>query len=733
MHWTTWAKLTLLQIAEVKNYFANHQQQYQDQLRRVQSLNEDSSSDLFLFKAPRLNDRSEAMAPFPTKMECDRLVGRYFNSYDPSVHIIHGPTFQKKYDRHWQDPNSTPLVFIGMLYAIMALALQSYHRANDEPPEYAGKSLQFSVAFRRLTAQTLALADIREPIPEMLEALVLHLQAEYGRSKDAESGVLYLVSLVVRIAMRMGYNRDPAPYPNVKPFQAEMRRRVWTTIRQADLMFSFQFGLPAVARADCIDTEIPRNLYDDELFEDMTSLPPSRPDTEVTPMSYMIAKARMSYKFGEIVDRILSITNPPSYEEISELDRQLRHERSMIPPHLQLRPFHDTNDPANCILQRFGLELLYLKSQCVLHRRYIARGRESQRFAYSRRTCIDASMDMLAHQATLHHESQPNGRLSSVKWYISSLTTHDFLLAAMTVCLDLYHCCEAERQGRKSPATSSPLATDVWAADRKEQMMNALRHCVGIWESQRDQSMEAYKASSMLKVMVEKLMACQARSSSNENTYNAYTDPGAQQQAAPLRKPVFGVFPNGQVNMGEDLAPEQSAAMTLGLLSSGGVSPNPFHSGTTPPVSSAQDTSGRPYPASMAGILNEQQSTGMTPPAGAANAPSPFSSLFANGGMENLNDLDWNAWDNFVQGANVDPIHGFPGMDLGGMGMGGFNMGMNVMGGNLGVVDPALSGQGGGHKSEYGNVNPVANGNMNGQLPAGVFMGAGTPGGNGMM
>jgi len=670
------------------------------------------------------------MAPFPTKMECDRLVGRYFNSYDPSVHIIHGPTFQKKYDRHWQDPNSTPLVFIGMLYAIMALALQSFHRANDEPPEYAGRSLQLSVAFRRLTAQTLVLADIREPIPEMLEALVLHLQAEYGRSKDAESGVLYLVSLVVRIAMRMGYNRDPAPYPNVKPFQAEMRRRVWTTIRQADLMFSFQFGLPAVARADCIDTEIPRNLYDDELFEDMPSLPPSRPDTEITPMSYMIAKARMSYKFGEIVDRILSITNPPSYDEISELDRQLRQERAMIPPHLQLRPFQDTNDPANCILQRFGLELLYLKSQCVLHRRYIARGRESQRFAYSRRTCIDASMDMLAHQATLHHESQPKGRLSSVKWYISSLTTHDFLLAAMTVCLDLYHCCEAERQGRKSSANNSPLATDVWAADRKEQMMNALRHCVGIWESQRDQSMEAYKASAMLKVMVEKLMACQARSSSNDNTYNAYGNSSTQLQSVSQAKRNFNsIFSNGQVNMTEDLAPEQSAAMTLGLLSSGGVSPNPFNSATTPPVSSAQDANGRPYPASMAGILNEQQPTGLTPPTGTANAPSPFSSLFANGGMDNLGDVDWSAWDNFVQGTNVDPINGFPGMDLGGVGM--MNMGMNMGMGNgnmAGMVDPALSGQGDGHAN--GNGNPNGNGHP---MPAGVFMGAGTPGGNGIM
>lgn len=583
-----------------------------------------------MFKAPKLNDKSEVLVNFPTKPVVDRLVARYFSSYDPAVHIIHGPTFQSQYDQHWANPSESPVVFLGMLYAIMTLALQSYHRAGDEPPEYRGKTMELSVSFRRLTAQCLVLADTSLPMPQMLETLLLHLQAEYSRSREPETGVLTIASICVRLAMRMGYHRDPAPYPTITPFLGEMRRRIWSFVRQADLMFSFQFGLPSMIRADHIDTEIPRNVYDDELQEDMKELPPSRPDSEVTPMSYMITKARLTSCFGKIVDRVQSIHLQPSYDEVMKLDADLREARESIPQHLKMRSVQESaHDPANLIMERYGLELIYLKSQCVLHRKFLSRGRDSQRYAYSRRTCIDVSMEMLAHQSTLHHEAQPGGRLRSVKWFISSLTTHDFLLAAMVVCLDLYHSSEAERVGNSSTA-SSPLASDVWAQDRKQQMMGALRHCIGIWDGLRDQSMEAYKASTTLRIMLEKLLAQQYALG------NVQAPRMQPPQQFPSRSSTFGVFPNGNVAdvAEEEVPPEHSAAMTLGLLSSGGVSPN---AGFATNAANGLSMEGRGYPASMAGLLDPlPDRSGLTPQYSGVDgmaqavpgAASPFSQFF---------------------------------------------------------------------------------------------------------
>ncbi|KAF4552346.1 Fungal specific transcription factor domain-containing protein 47 [Elsinoe fawcettii] len=645
----------LANIAEVKKFYAEHNDEYKAQVRKVEASQDDSApGGSFLFKAPRLNNREEALAPFPDKQQTDTLIGRYFNSYDPSVHIIHGPTFQKQYDQYWRNPQEAPLPFIAVMYAMMALALQSYDRAGDEPPEYIGRSLSMSVAFRRLTAQTLALADIKEPVPQILEAMILHMQAEYARSRDSESGILVLVSMTVRLAMRMGYHRDAGPHPNIPPFQAEMRRRVWMMIRQADLLFSFQAGLPSVTRTDCMDTQLPRNLYDDELYEDMTALPPARPDTEPTPMSYMIAKARLTQVFGKVTDRLGSVTAPPSYEEVLEIDKELKEVRANLPPHLRVRPLHESaSEPANILMQRLGLELLYLKSQCVLHRRFLSRGRDSARFAYSRRSCIDASMDMLMHQAMLHHESQPGGRLHSVKWYISSLTTHDFLLAAMIVCLELHHLAEAERTGQKGSSTSSPM--NDFVDDRREEMLSALRHSMSIWESLRDRSMEAWKASTTLRVMVEKLMSL--RNVKSEGSTPSSNGIGAfgQRQTGKAISMAHGMASFGNVPMGDDKGAEQAAAMTLGLLSSGGVSPGQYpapHQGQNGTPGSANPNDNKPYPASMAGLLNDpvaqEGRTGLTPGyTGGLDAASPFSQMFGQAGSvfdgltQGGNDIDW--------------------------------------------------------------------------------------------
>ena len=606
------------EIAEVKKYFENHKEDYKKQMARVQaSKSHESPGTAFLLQGgPPIRDKAELLASFPPKAESDRLIARYFNAYDPSVHIIHGPSFQKQYDNHWLNPNDTAIIWLGMCFAMMTLALQSYQRAGDEPPEYRGRSLDLSHYYRRLTAQCLILGDITQPLAQTLETLVLHVQSEYGRSTDSEPGVLLITSLCVRLAMRMGYHRDPAPYSGITPFQAEMRRRVWTFVRQADLLISFQFGLPAMIKTDVMDTQSPRNLYDDELHEDLKSLPPSRPSWEATPMTYMITKSKMTLLFGRVVERVQSVTDPPSYEETLKFDGDLRELRAQHPPLLRMRSFHESaRDPANLIMQRFGLEMTYLRTLFVLHRRFVARGREIARYAYSRRTCLDASMELLQHQVTLHQEAQPGGRLRSVKWYISSLTTHDFLIAAMMVCLDLHRTAEAERKARNSGTSPAPLISGLYDEGRREEMLRAVEGSIKIWESVRDYSMEAYKGSNALRVMVDKLKAHQILQQSAQQS----NSPQQQRQSNVfMTRGQYGVFPDGTVSdlNVDDLPPEQSAAMTLGLLSSGGMSPG---SGFSPMNMNMNGGGGggdkQSYPASMAALLNDPMSerTGLTP------------------------------------------------------------------------------------------------------------------------
>ena len=226
------------------------------------------------------------------------------------------------------------------------------------------------------------------------------------------------------------------------------------------------------------------------------------------------------------------------------------------------------------------------------------------------------------------------------------------------------------------------LTAEPYAEDRREEMLRAVDHCIGIWESSNGQSMEAYKASVTLNVMVKRLkehrramrngeplpppaprVACSldcgdggaaAVRSRQEAGAVPWAQPGVGRQM-----PSFGVFPNGAPSdfREEDLPPEQSAAMTLGMLYSGGKSPN---AANWPSGVSQQEKQGG-YPASMAGLLNDplpqQERTGLTPQySGGENGgsllagpASPFSQMLAaasgSGGFMGLDgtgaDIDW--------------------------------------------------------------------------------------------
>lgn len=463
----------------------------------------------------------------------------------------------------------------------------------------------------------------------MLETLILHVQAEYARSRDAEVGVLVSWTIIVRLAMRMGYHRDPAPYRALTPFDGEMRRRVWCVVRKMDLLFSHQMGQPPMIRATDTSTELPRNLYDDELYEEIKVLPLSRPTTEATPCSYMITKARLVFAFSEVVEKsqVLSCT---SYDGITKLDQRLREIHADTPPHLQMRSMEESaRDPATLIMQRFSVELLYLKAQIVLHKKFLGPSRENSRYAYSRRTCIDASMAMLRHQATIHHESQPSGRLRTVKWFITSLTMNDFLVAAMVIALDLYHIAEVERAGRSPPGDLYG-----WPHTRRDEMIAALERAVPIWGELQNGSMEAYKAHGALSVMLNKL-----KSNQPLRTQNFAAAAAAYPATASLQDDA-------------NVAPEHSAAMTLGMLSTGALTPN-----------SSNMFDNRPsYPASMGNILNDplpavSSGTGLTPQyagpsssaenGGPISAASPFSQMFgaSNMALQSMDmpstNLDW--------------------------------------------------------------------------------------------
>ena len=622
-----WAAL-LNEIGEVKNYFVQHKKEYEAQVEKVAQTRRDFGADVgagpaLLFGATKPPARSEILGQIPSRYMSDILIGRYFNTFDPATHILHGPTFQRQYNAHWLDPNQTSIVWVGMLFAMMRLAMLSYGREGDEPPEFRGKCQDLAANFRTQMAHCMITADYTKPHNHIIETLIFHLHAEYTSNRDAEASVWVLVGMIARLAMRMGYHRDPKLFPNLTPFQGEMRRRIWTFVRSADLLFSFQVALPSMIRIGDSDTELPNNLFDDEFDEDSKVLPPSRPATEATPISYMIAKGRLSFGFGRVLEEINGVRRG-GYDEILNIDRGLREIYEGIPEYLKLKPMREMSlAPISLIMARFSLATVYHKSQCVLHRRYMRQARGQNRFVFSRRTSLDSAMQLLSFQAIQHQASQERGRLRSVRSHVNSLTTHDFLLAATIVCMDLYNHREKPDNDVSTPNTSvsgsGSISQGSNASDggyctglsyTREELLKALEDSRDVWRSNRDLSIEAYKASELLNVLLQSLRL-------------PYSP--AQPQ----------IRTQGQGQQNND---DRNAAMTLNMLQSGMSSSE--QSPMPPPQGAYWDTANRPTNGFGA---ENYFGGGLLPPTMSNNPSSPFPSSMLGGIGDfggNMN-LDW--------------------------------------------------------------------------------------------
>lgn len=195
-------------------------------------------------------------------------------------------------------------------------------------------------------------------------------------------------------------------------------------------------------------------------------------------------------------------------------------------------------------------------------------------------------MELLRVQALLHAETR-SGRLRTLKSKVTALSSTDYLLAATVVCLDLSHSLQMQNSGRPSGDVYT------WGRERREEMMAAIQLTKEIWDETRDVSMDAWKASSVLGVMLSKLLM-----------------------------PTQGIENTGAAF--EPADEKQNAAMTLGLLSSGMSPMNPAQIPFADPMFKMSDSpmGAGPAASEMPGTL------------------SPFSSMF--GQMPDMQvNLDW--------------------------------------------------------------------------------------------
>ncbi|KAK7398694.1 hypothetical protein QQX98_011936 [Neonectria punicea] len=497
--------------------------------------------------------------------------------------------------------------------------------------------MEMAAEYRLRTVQCLITADYTRPMEHTVEAMLLYVFGEYASRWDADHGLWLVVSLVTRIAFQMGYHRDGKWFASLTPFQAEMRRRTWALLRMADVMFSHQVSLPNMIYSRDCDTQLPTNLFDEEFGPDSKSLPPPRPKNEHTKTAYMIAKVQLCTIMSDILQETNRIDGKVTYEDILAFDSRLRAIYEELPSHLKGAPLGGSQDSAMVILTRFSINSLYLKTLCLLHKKYVPQARKVTRYAYSRRSAVKAASETMRHLVTLHHEVQPTGRLRSLQWYLNSMATKEFLVCAMLVALDLHHDHIAETSNDKKLSETALF----WTSEQRMEMMSNLEMTKNFWKGLADDSTEAFQASQVLEIMLDKI---KSPAQTPETIGSATTDSFS----------TFNSFPNYQ--------PEHSVPTTMGIPSKGSA-PNSTASIDSLPASSALATVGSSSLASGSGGAPNFAGGDY---ANTNNGLSPFSMLagFEAGGGDMAANFDWSVLESYTQTANWgdgDNLQMYPG------------------------------------------------------------------------
>jgi hypothetical protein len=366
---------------------------------------------------------------------------------------------------------------------MICLALQASDASDTAHGDPEHRTLQVEI-YREKTVQCLLVGEYTRSGLYVLETVIHYVYIEIGLRGDADKDIWFLFALEVNLAMRMGYHRDPSHFSGISPLQSEMRRRLWATVLQGDILVSSQMGMPRMICDWKYDTAEPQNFNDGDLSEHMAELPSPRPETELTSALGIIARRRMFVALGAISD-VTAAIQPCSYAEVMRVDGILNDAAESIPPPLQPKPMASSmTDAPEVIMARLFLAHLFYKGRIMLHRRFLyleSTSRTEDVFAYSRKACLDAALGALQIQNILDEETCPGGQLHMMRWRVSSIMNHTFLTATMVLCSALY-------RGQ--------------TLQREDEILRALRRTRTVWMRASSGSREAKKAAETVSIVI---------------------------------------------------------------------------------------------------------------------------------------------------------------------------------------------------------------------------------------
>ncbi|THC93807.1 hypothetical protein EYZ11_006725 [Aspergillus tanneri] len=297
-----------------------------------------TNHDGFLFGFYSLSHSLRSFHPPPSKIPI--LWEIYLDNVAPLVPIMHKPTAKQLFTNAAQNPDSldknSEALLLSMYFAsIISLSPLKCLSIMGEERDVLVSRYRFAVE------QALAKANFLNTQHIMvLQAAVIFLIAV--RREDDTKFVWSMTALVLRLAQGLGLHRDGTNF-GLKPFDTEMRRRLWWHICLLDIRASEDHGTDAQVNERIYDTRLPLNINDEDITPGMQEPPKER--VGFTDMTFCLIRCDITVSLRQVSYSCPNSNFPgaprqPSPEKCGQLiksindrieERYLKHCNTSVP------------------------------------------------------------------------------------------------------------------------------------------------------------------------------------------------------------------------------------------------------------------------------------------------------------------------------------------------------------------------------------------------------------------
>ena len=287
-----------MQFSEVKEFIneVSKDKQVQASAKQIKFLQNKSRSKIGSPDSAMGSEFSVALLKLqeylPPKPYCDRLVVIYCQHFERTFRVLHIPTFMRRYDEIWTNGHADICTSCSILPELTAVMTMAYHMddAQQLGDDRNHRTYLKGPAMDLVQAWLDELGRKQRTELSTLQVDTLLLLSRSLRGIQPEQ-LWSATGALVRSAMVMGLNVDPARVSGITPYTAEMRRRLWATILEVDLQASMFCGMPLVIPELSPSSVVPSNVNDAEFDELSAALPTSYPKHTYTDSLYQVVLA----------------------------------------------------------------------------------------------------------------------------------------------------------------------------------------------------------------------------------------------------------------------------------------------------------------------------------------------------------------------------------------------------------------------------------------------------------